>query len=67
MERCATCKHADDTEEIGYYFRCDRDGDIRWKDERCDEYELRVGIIASYDDVAQEEGFDFDMAGGTTQ
>lgn len=54
MDTCARCAHADDTEEIGYYFRCDQDNDIHWKEESCDKFKERVGIIASYDDVVQE-------------
>lgn len=56
MEHCASCAHADDTIEIGYYFRCDVDGELRWKDERCERYEQRVGIFAAYDDIMQDEG-----------
>lgn len=54
MDCCATCSCANDTVEIGYYFQCDKDRDIHWKDECCDSFERRVGIIASYDEIAQE-------------
>lgn len=56
MEKnCTTCAHADDTIEIGYYFRCDVDGELRWKDERCERYERRTGFLAAYDEIMQKE------------
>lgn len=57
MESCTNCTHADDTVEIGYYFRCDVDSEIRWKDDCCDRFERRIGITASYDEIAQDENF----------
>lgn len=55
MDTCTQCASANDTVELGDYFRCDHDDEIHWKDDTCDRFEQRITVFADFD---EDEDFD---------